>query len=61
MTMSPDKKRSVLISGTIGLALGFFMFIALWVMTHNWVTVFIIPIAALMGAAQAYMSPGDDD
>ena len=55
--LSPYKKRQLLIATSIALVLGFFMFLVFWAVTHRWFFVFIIPVAGLIGAAQAYLSP----
>ena len=55
--VSAYKKRQMLVAGTVGLILGIFMAIGIWVMTKNLISVFIIPLACLIGVAQAYLSP----
>ncbi len=55
--VSDYKKHQMLVAGAISLLLGIFMAIGFWVVTHRWISVFIIPVAVLVGVAQAYMAP----
>ena len=55
--VSAYKKRQMMIAGGMGLVLGFFMFIVFWAVTKNWFSAFIIPVAGLIGLAQAWLSP----
>ena len=52
------QKRQVMVSGIMGLVLGFFVSLAIWAMTgHNPVSWLFTPLAAIMGIAQALISP----
>ena len=55
--VSDYKKRQLKIAGGMGLVIGFFMFFVFWAVTHRWFYVFIIPLAGIIGLAQAYLSP----
>ncbi len=55
--VSAYKKHQMLVAGTVGLILGIFIFIGLWVVSERWYTAFIIPVTCLIGVAQAYLSP----
>ncbi len=56
--LSDYQKRQVIVSGIMGLVLGIFISIAIWAMTnHNPIAWVFIPVAAIMGIAQALLSP----
>ena len=55
--VSDYKKHQLKIAGIAGLVIGLFMFLVFWAVTNKWYFAFIIPIAGLMGLAQAYLSP----
>ena len=55
--VSDYKKHQMLVAGTVGLVLGVFIFIAFWFVSHKWFSAVIIPLTALIGVAQAYLSP----
>ena len=59
--VSAYKKHQMLIAVSVGLFIGIFMAIAFWVATQRWFSFFIIPVAGLIGLAQAYMAPEGDD
>ena len=56
--LSDYQKRQVIVSGIMGLVLGIFISIAIWAMTnHNPIAWVFIPVATIMGIAQALLSP----
>ena len=56
--VSDYQKRQILVSGVRGLVLGLFISLAIWAMTdHNPISWVFIPVAAIMGIAQALISP----
>ena len=55
--VSDYKKHQMLVAGTVGLALGFFMFLLFWFITKSWFSLLIIPVTGIIGLAQAYLSP----
>ena len=59
--VSDHKKHQMKVAGAAGLILGFFMFLVFWMITKNWFSLTIIPVAGLIGAAQAYLTPELDD
>jgi len=59
--VSEEKKHKMKVAGSVGLILGFFLFLVFWSVTKNWFSLVIIPVAGLIGAAQAYMTPELDD
>ena len=59
--LSEGKKHKMKIAGAVGLILGFFLFLVFWSVTNNWFSAAIVPVAGLIGAAQAYMTPELDD
>ena len=59
--VSEGKKHQMKIAGGVGLILGFFLFLVFWAATNNWFSLFIIPVAGLIGLAQAYLTPELDE
>ena len=55
--VSAYKKRQLMIAGGMGLVIGFFMFLVFWAVTSKWIYAFIIPLAGIIGMAQAWLSP----
>ncbi len=55
--VSDYKKHQLKIACIAGLVIGLFMFLVFWAVTKRWYFAFIIPIAGLMGMAQAWLSP----
>ncbi|MBQ7702032.1 MAG: hypothetical protein IJT54_06470 [Candidatus Methanomethylophilaceae archaeon] len=56
--VSDYQKRQIIVSGVMGLVLGLFISLAIWAMTdHNPISWVFIPVAAIMGIAQALISP----
>ncbi len=56
--VSDYQKRQIIVSGVMGLVLGLFISLAIWAMTdHNPISWVFIPVAAIMGVAQALISP----
>ena len=56
--VSDYQKRQIIVSGIMGLVLGFFIALAIWAMTnHNPISWAFIPVATIMGIAQALISP----
>ncbi len=55
--VSENKKHQMKIAGLMGLILGFFLFLIFWVVSGKIYTLFIIPVAGLIGVAQAYLTP----
>ena len=52
------QKRQIMVSGVMGLVLGLFISLAIWAMTnHNPIAWVFIPVAGIMGVAQALISP----
>lgn len=58
--VSEYKKHQLKIALIAGLVIGLFMFLVFWAVTKRWYFAFIIPIAGLIGAAQAWLSPEPD-
>ena len=52
--VSAYKKRQLMIAGGMGLVIGLFMFLVFWAVTNKWFYVFIIPLAGIIGLAQAW-------
>ena len=59
--LSEEKKHKMKVAGAVGLILGFFLFLVFWSVTNNWFSAVIVPVAGLIGAAQAYLTPEPDD
>jgi len=59
--LSEGKKHKMKVAGSVALILGFFLFLVFWSVTKNWFSAVIIPVAGLIGVAQAYMTPELDD
>ena len=57
MALSDKKKREVKMGLLGGIASGLLLFFALFAITGNYLTLGFIPLAILMGAAQAYITP----
>ena len=55
--VSDYKKHQMKIAGVMGLVIGVFMFMVFWAVTNRWYFALIIPIAGLIGVAQAYLAP----
>jgi hypothetical protein len=55
--VSDKKKHQMKIAGLMGLVLGVFLFLIFWVVSGKIYTLFIIPVAGLIGVAQAYLTP----
>lgn len=55
--VSDKKKHQMKIAGLMGLVLGIFLFLIFWVVSGKIYTLFIIPVAGLIGVAQAYLTP----
>ena len=55
--VSSYKKRQLMIAGGMGLVIGLFMFLVFWAVTNKWFYLFIIPLAGIIGMAQAWLSP----
>jgi len=58
--ISDSKKRQVRNASVIGLIIGFFMFMLFYSVTDSLVSLAIIPVTGLIGAAQAYLAPDYD-
>ncbi|MFA6802940.1 MAG: hypothetical protein WCR24_00405 [Candidatus Methanomethylophilaceae archaeon] len=58
--LSCSKKRQMRNASTIGLAIGFFMFMLFYSVTDSLVSLAIIPVTGAIGAAQAYLAPDYD-
>jgi hypothetical protein len=58
--ISKYKKRQIVVASEIGLALGVALFFVFWVVTNNWASLVIIPVAVIMAAAQALATREDD-
>ena len=59
--LSEGKKHKMMVAGSVALILGFFLFLVFWSVTNNWFALVIIPVAGLIGLAQAYLTPELDD
>ena len=59
--VSEYKKHQMLVAGIMGLILGAFLTLALWFATKNIVTLLFIPVAGLIGVAQAFLSPEPEE
>ena len=55
--VSDYKKHQLKIACIAGLVIGLFMFLVFWAVTNRWFYVFIIPLAGIIGLAQAWLSP----
>lgn len=59
--LTEKRKHKMKVGGTLGLILGVFIFFVMYAESKSWFTLFIIPVAAIIGLSQAYLSPADDE
>ena len=57
--VSEGKKHQMKVAGIIGLALGFFLSLALWATTSRAIVFGVIPVAVIIAVAQAYIARED--
>ncbi|MFA5453540.1 MAG: hypothetical protein WC248_08200 [Candidatus Methanomethylophilaceae archaeon] len=58
--ISDSKKRQMKNASIIGIIIGFFMFMLFYSVTESLVSLAIIPVVGIVGAAQAYLAPDYD-